>query len=158
MEERKITMRRVFTAIPVLGFAYSRSKIAEDLEANVQLIITHLIKLWRYPDAADANHWSQEIYNFLHRVGRLKGSNKYPTADFIMKNTYEVNKSDISKWLSHVSRVYDEDYTSIRTDTKLMNERIKSYFEWLAKMLSADGQVFSKDVYSKLRELDFKVG
>ena len=150
-------MRKAFRAIPILGFAYSRSKVAEDLEANVRSIIRHLIKLWRYPDSGSVSHWRQEVYSFLYEVGRLKGSNKYPSANFIMKNTYEVNKSDISKWLSGVSRIYDGkvESTSIRNDIDLMNERIKEYFKWLADVLSTDGYVFPEDVYSKLKELEF---
>lgn len=150
-------MKKYFRAIPILGFSYSRSKIAEDLEDNVQPIMTHLIKLWRYPNSDSVSHWRQEIYNFLNRTRRLKGSNKYPSANFIMKNTYDVNKSDISKWLNGVSRVYDGKFepTSIRNDADLMNERIKEYFKWLADVLSVDGYVFPEDVYSKLKELEF---
>lgn len=150
-------MRKYFRAIPILGFAYSRSKIAEDLEANVRSIIRHLIKLWRYPHAAEVNHWRQEVYSFLYEVGRLKGSNKYPSVEFIMKNTYNVNKSDIPKWFNGVSRTYDGKFESldIRDDVDLMNKRIKEYFEWLADALSTDGYVFPEDVYSKLKELGF---
>lgn len=150
-------MKQYFRAIPILGFVYSRSKIAEELEDNVQPIISHLIKLWRYPDAAEVNHWRQEVYNFLNRTRRLKGLNKYPSAEFIMKNTYDVNKSDISKWVNGISKAYDEDFdsTSIRIDVELMNERIKEYFEWLAAELSIDGYVISRNVYSKLKELEF---
>lgn len=150
-------MKQYFRAIPIFGFAYSRSKIAEDLEANVRSIIRHLIKLWRYPYSDSVSHWRQEVYGFLYEVGRLKGSNKYPSSNFIMKNTYEVNKSDISKWLNGVSRVYDNKFesTGIRNDVDLMNTRIKEYFEWLAATLSVDGYVFPEDVYAKLKELEF---
>jgi hypothetical protein len=150
-------MGKSFRAIPIFGFAYSRSKIAEDLEANVRNIIMHLIKLWRYPNALEVNHWRQEVYNFLNQVGRLKSSNKYPSVNFIMKNTFDVNKPDIPKWLNSISHVYDEDFesTGIREDTELMSERIKEYFEWLASKLSDEGNVFSKYVYSKLKELEF---
>ena len=150
-------MRKYFRAVPILGFAYSRSKIAENLEDNVQPIMLHLIKLWRYPNAVEVSHWRQEVYNFLNRTRRLKGSNKYPSVEFIMKNTYNINKSDISKWFNTISRVYDSDFesSSIRTDVELMNKRIKEYFEWLATELSSEGYVFSKDVYSKLKELGF---
>ena len=73
-----------------------------------------------------------------------------------MNNTYEINKRDISRWLSSITRIYDEDYHIVREDVDLLQSRIQDYFEWLSDMLSLQGFVFDIQIYDQLDYLGFK--
>lgn len=139
----------------ILGFATRRSDIAAAIEENTRELITHLIKLWIFSDVEDCDHWKQEVYNFLHRVPRLKGSKKFPSKKFILNNTIEINRSNISALLRIVITDYGDCYTQQQKLYPTMELRIDFYFEWLADELSRYGQVARNDVYAKLSELGF---
>ena len=139
----------------ILGFSHRKSDIAAMIEENTREIIQHLIKLWLYPDAETCNHWKQEVYGFLYRVPRLKGSNKFPSKKFILKNTIDVNRQNITSLLRIVLADYGHSYAQCRQRYATMQTHIEYYFEWLAEELSKHGKVARKSVYSKLSELGF---
>lgn len=139
----------------ILGFATRKSDIAAALEEDTRELIEHLIKLWIFPNAEDCNHWKQEVYNFLYRVPRLKGSNKFPSKKFILHNTIDVNADNISALLRIVISDYTNRYEQRRSTYSTMEERILLYFDWLAEELSTSGKVARADVYAKLAELEF---
>lgn len=135
---------------------YNRSKVAEDLENNVSAVIRNLIQIWRYPCSTEIEDWRYAVYRLLHSVRKLKYPKRYPSSKFIMNNTYEINKRDISRWLSSITRIYDEDYHIVREDVDLLQSRIQDYFEWLSDMLSLQGFVFDIQIYDQLDYLGFK--
>lgn len=139
----------------ILGFATKKSDVAAMIEENTRELIQHLIKLWLFPDAKDCNHWKQEVYNFLCRVPRLKRSNKFPSKKFILDNTINVNRDNISTLLRIVITDYGDCYAQQQKLYSTMELHIDFYFEWLADELSRYGQVARNDVYAKLHELGF---
>jgi hypothetical protein len=139
----------------IFGFANRKSDVAAMIEENTREVIEHLIKLWLFPDAEDCNHWKQEVYNFLYRVPRLKGSNKFPSKKFILKNTIDVNRRSITSLLRIVLTDYGDSYAQVRQRYATMQTHIEYYFEWLAEELSKHGEVARNDVYSELSKLGF---
>ena len=139
----------------VFGFATKRADLADSLESNVREIIKHLIKLWIYPEDVNVHHWKQEIYNFLHKVPKLRGSKKYPTEAFILKNTIDVNYKDIDHLVYIVMSNHMNKQILIYDVSDEMKESIVEYFEWLAKNLSTYGEVSRVDLYNKLKRLGF---
>lgn len=148
-------MKQYFRAIPILGFAHSRSDVIKHLEQNVIEIFQHLVKLWRYPDALEVPHWRTEIYNFLHKVHTFKSNNKRPSAEFIFQNTFGRDEQYIDTAIKQVSKRYDRNYKCIQEDTELLHRRIQMYFEWLSEELSSTGVALPEDIYEKLEELGF---
>lgn len=151
-------MKKIFTAVPIFGFAHSRADVIKHLEQNVVEIFQHLIKLWRYPNAEEVRHWRGEVYGFLHKVDTFKFNNKRPSAKFIFDNTYGRDNQYIENAIKQVARRYDDSYSDIWQDTNLLQLRIELYFEWLSEELAINGNVFPEDVYEKLQELGFGHG
>lgn len=147
-------MKKIFTAVPVLGFAYSRSKVAEKLDAPMMEVCLHLIKLWRYPNSENVDHWKQEVYNLFHRTYTLKSNNKYPKAKFIFDSTYVKNKDKLRDWSDLIAEDYGPaqyiERTNYSWDTAIYN-----YFDWLSNYLSEHGVVLQNTLYAKLKELGF---
>lgn len=148
-------MEKYFRAIPILGFAHSRSDIIRQLEQNVIEIFQHLVKLWRYPDAQEVSHWRTEVYNFLHKVHTFKSNNKRPSAKFIFENTYGRDRQYIDTAIKQVSKRYDRNFSCIREDIDLLRNRIERYFKWLSEELASNGVALPEDIYETLEELGF---
>lgn len=146
--------------IYIRSFAFSQSKIAEQLHAPMKKIIEHLLYIVLSPNAPTVHHWCSEIYGFLNYVGKLDRKNKFPKESQIYEWTY--------------GRMQD-----LVTDEKFMNVMIKSatkkenfsvsitnrdimakldyvcvqYFTWLSKELSTVGIVDSDDVESTILKI-----
>ena len=98
-------------------YAMSRKKsdIAAYIEEGTQEIILHLIKLYMYPESNNVHHWRREVANFLNNVPRMKGSNKYPSAQFILKNSWSVNADKFEVWYNIVRDDYGPSKYDINT-------------------------------------------
>lgn len=148
-------MKKLFKVIPILGFAYSRSKIAEKLDEPMMEVCLHLIKLWRYPCSNNVNHWKQEVYNLFHRTYTLKSNNKYPKSKFIFDSTYGKNKDKLQDWVELIDEEYGPASNLIREDFVSLDKAIYKYFDWISSYLSEHGTVLPSTLYRKLQELGF---
>lgn len=143
--------RFVYSSEYIFSMSQSRKDVAAELEQLTRPLVQHLIKLWLYPSSPSANHWKQEVYNLLHNVSRLRGTNKFPTSSFIMKNTIDVNSSSIPIWVE----IIQDDYDKVECSISELVIAVKEYYAWLAKKLSQQGEVSRTAIYNKLSELKF---
>ena len=143
--------RFVYASEYIFSMSQSRKDVAAELEQITRPLVQHLIKLWLYPNSSSANHWKQEIYNLLHNVSRLRGTNKFPTSSFILKNTIDVNSSSIPIWVE----IIQDDYDKVECSTPELVIAVKEYYAWLANKLSQQGEVSRTAIYNKLSELKF---
>lgn len=141
-------MRTYISAMPV-----NQQSLGYQL-FNASLPLTeHLAKLYLFPNLDYRSHWKKEIWNFIHRVPKLKNNNKYPEAEFIFEqisgyadDSYTTIESVLSEYSQH---------TPERVDGDELEEMLVEYFTWLSDELSASGEVSAIDVYNKLDEIGF---
>ena len=112
----------------------------------------HLVKLYLFPDSINVDHWKQEVWNFVHQVPRLKGSNKYPSAKLIF--------SCLSTYLDEVENTADlmrSEYplTATRSDYTHAEEMIAEYIESVSAILAKQGKINSSEVYMLLDKFGF---
>ena len=140
-------------------YAYKRRQIEDRLYESTDKIIEHLIKLYLMPTHESANHWKREIYSFLNKVDKLKGSNKRPTQSQIYTWTFGNKEDTIDNYfvrgmLDTINYDYNENIkinlNKFRTD---IIDICKSYFMWLAKELSVKGIITPQQVYIKLERI-----
>ena len=146
--------RYIYTAEQILAFSKNKIDVAADLEEMTRPIIEHLMKLRLFPNTQYCNHWRNEIAGFLFSVPRLKQNNKFPSKEFILNNTIDMNNDSVDNCLDVVQKEYSSLEIQPFDYDELIND-IYSYFDWLAEELSSKGRVAKTDIVSKLEELRF---
>jgi hypothetical protein len=73
----------------ISGFADSRNQIKTELRSVTKIVMNHLIKVFLYPNVQEQNHWKREIAQSLNDISKQKGKNRFPTAKFLLQNTWE---------------------------------------------------------------------
>lgn len=136
----------------IVAMSYDREKIRDILISGGKQTALHLTKLVVFPNASTHNHWKKEVYNFLHDVSRLKGSNKYPKEKFIF--------DAISGWDdvadNLIIEVQDEEQDLVpdhNVDARKLEAMLLAYHKWAAHKLSTNGILTRNEVYAKIDEL-----
>lgn len=136
-------------------FCQSRrsSDIGADLEQHTCPVIQALIQLYLYPTATTRNHWRREVWANLHSIDLIKGSNKLPKRNFILKNTIAPNMKFLK---SIVASVIDKEFkfSPIPIDYNNLSGLIDNYFDWLAERLSSTRYISPTEVYNKLESIE----
>lgn len=128
-----------------------RADVRNELKYAGEQIALHLLKLLMYPDAQERNHWKQEIYAFLHKVPKLKKTNKWPEQEFIFEavSVYD----DVVDNLILEVQDEEEQLTPINIDVVKAQQVLIEYHSWIAQELSQYGILRRQSVYDKLDEL-----
>lgn len=114
-------------------------------------IVIHLMKLCMYPDNLSCSHWISEIWTFLNHVDKLKGKNKFPDKDFILKCIWsDIDYNDIVGWQRGLIKEYGPGQ---QLDIINVYDKCDDYMHWLSDNLSSSGYVSKSHVYHKLHEL-----
>lgn len=83
----------------VCGMSKSAKDIRKSLSGKSEGIVTHLMRLYKYPENSSVNHWRGEVFNFINSVPTVKGYSRFPQpqwlADVIWDN---IDYNDISMW------------------------------------------------------------
>lgn len=127
----------------IKGMSDTRGNIASILDDNALIVISHIIKLYSYPDNQSKNHWIEEIYSAIHRVKTLKSNHKYPSADFIFKSMWE--DSNYRRFDKEYSIIM-EDYGESDVSKSYVKSLVLNYLHWLADNLSEYGAVSMTEV------------
>lgn len=146
--------------IYITAQAMQKRDIETKFAVKISDTVEHLFKLYLMPNHSSRNHWEGEIFGFIHKVEKLKRTNRYPSAQEIYKWTYDkvqdivTDKKQMSIEIRDVCERYNMDITiPIEEIMNAFNELCVDYFHWLADRLSTDGSVTSRDVYAKLDSL-----
>lgn len=143
-------MRR-FVKVPVLGMSKDMKTLKKSLEGKSSGIITHMMRLYKYPENDSVNHWKSEIFNFIHSVPTLKDKSKYPDKKWPQSVIWDsIDYNDISMWERGMIKKYGQ---GVKLFTLDFYDMCYSYIEWLSEMLSENGDVSRDEVYQKLEEL-----
>lgn len=137
----------------IYAMSGSRKDVGAEIEQGTRELIKHLIKLRLYPESESVNHWRIEVAEKLHRVSKLRISNKYPSVQFILDNSLRVHKNRIQRYITIVRCDYGD--PQIDYDNKRLHRDIEMYFYWLAIKLSKYGEAAYPSIYRKLEDMGF---
>lgn len=132
----------------ILCFADDRKTVKAELKSNACELFKTLVKLYLYPNHESVSHWKQEIAAFLNRVSKLKGSNKLPSKEFILKNTWSIYEDLVPNMVKPTIEDYGP--TEVKINVIELHSKCKLYFDWIAEELSSNGLVSNKSIYEKL--------
>ena len=135
--------------------AMKKVDLASSIEEKTIPTMNALAQLYYFPNSENQNHWRQEVWANFHRISRLKRSNKLPSFDFIMLNTFECNKDQLNVVKNFViskESKYEPDPDRLNNDS-MFRDLVQDYFEWLADRFSQVVQISNDEVYEKLEEL-----
>ena len=93
------------------------------------------------------------MWTNLHSIDLIKGSNKLPKRNFILKNTIVPNMKFLR---SLVASVIDKEFkfSPIPIDYNNLSGLIDNYFDWLAERLSSTRYISPTEVYNKLESIE----
>ena len=134
----------------VRSFAETKKDMHRYLADRADVIIEHLIKIFLYPDVQECNHWKQEVAAVLKKVPKLKNSNEFPSAAFIVDNSWMVWEDQFDRSVEVTKLEMKEQPENIDNDT--LYDAVNEYFHWLSKEISKYGSVVSNNIYN---EIDF---
>lgn len=135
--------------------AMKKSDLAGDIEEKTIPVMNALAQLYYFPNNENKNHWRQEVWANFHRISRLKRTNKLPSFDFIMLNTFECNKDQlkvVKRFVISKESKYEPDPDRLNNDS-MFKDLVQDYFEWLASKFSQVVQISNDEIYQKLEEL-----
>jgi hypothetical protein len=138
-------------------YAKAKNTMEQELQAKVDVILEHLIKLILMPDNETYKHWQGEIAGQLHTVHKLKGKNKYPTYKQLYDWTYIYALDEITDIMRLKMQIknleMDYNFNPTMNATQLsnkLNDVCICYFDWLCHELSEKGFVSNTQIYRKL--------
>lgn len=135
----------------IFGMSKNLKSIRNQLTGQSGGIVTHLMKLYKYPDSSAVNHWRGEIFGFIHSISTVKGKNSYPSSDWLFNTIWDnIDYNDIGCWEVGMNKQYG---LGIAIKSVIFYELCQNYIRWLSNMLSEYGQVSRQQVYDKLKEL-----
>lgn len=137
--------------IYIRAMSEDQKSIQSELKSHSEQLDEHIIRLMLYPDSEYVPHWKQEIWNFLHKVDKLKGKNKFPKASFIQKSISTHN--DMIEEFRGLVEDIESELTPVEIDTQTIIAVLEAYQKWISEKLSAQGVVKRSEVYAKLDEL-----
>lgn len=137
--------------IYIRGMSEHRSKIYDNLVAASEQVDLHIIKLMMYPKSDSYDHWIHEIWSFLHKVDRLRGTHKYPKYKFIY-HALSVHNDIVDNLMKLV--VSEEGKSpQVQCSESSVLRVLTDYQSWASNELSSSGILLPDSVRSKLEEL-----
>lgn len=138
-------------------YAKRSNEIGQDISSKSEQIIIHLLKIFYYRDNEElVEHWTGELWDFLHRVAKLKNTKKFPTKDFILYHlwlgTEDTFEDDLPDYISSLNRRYSKKLGKINIDSKVMSF-CRDYCEWISEILSNKGSLSSDEIFNKINSM-----
>lgn len=138
----------------------TQKAVESELKAKADLVIEHIIKVIAMPEHQSVKHWKKEIVMFIHKVNKLKRTNKWPTAQQIFNWTYGKWADELHSdgWIQgELDALCFEYDLEAELDADNYAESIlavcEGYFHKLADELSAKGSISPQIMYDALDEL-----
>lgn len=128
----------------IFAMSHSKKEVKDKILSVSDVLAEHLVKVSLMPDSSNVSHWKDEIYSFLNRVPKLKGSNKYPSYNSLIRCISSDNDIlDNIIWQVCSDYSLDNDICNVASAFTVVAE----YQDWLAKHLSNTGAVTRKMVH-----------
>lgn len=136
----------------IVAMAESQSRIYDKLVDASDQINLHLAKLVLFSDSEYVPHWKKEIFAFLHRVDRLKGSKKWPKEKMIMR-ALSTHDDTAEQYMMLAMDDESELAVSGIITVSDIERAFFSYHAWLAKELSINGMITRSSAYEELNNI-----
>lgn len=141
----------------LLEMAYNIKDIYRKIDDKIEIVIKHLILCIIFSEVSNEtlDHWKAEVYNNIHRMWKVKGTNKLPTYTQLKTNC-------IDTWSDSLLTSLDNEIKSLSKIENLMitnynidklYECIINYFEWLFTKLSKTESIDYTNIYNKIDDL-----
>lgn len=140
--------------IRVFEFAKRKRDLSDWIEDKTLSVIDALAQLYAFPNTQYVNHWRKEVWSNFNRVKRLSGRKKIPSKKFILDSSWEINKDYTDICLDSMIQKESELTPRSEIDYSEFYEKVESYFDWLAEILSKKMIVSPNEVYAELENLD----
>lgn len=129
----------------------SNRSLRNSLSGKSRNLITCLISLYKYPESLSRNSWRSKVFNLIHSIPSLDGTDKFPEFDDLVKILW--NEIDYDSISAIDADITERSGVGRQVDVVQFSNVCKNYIHWLATQLSSTGSVFRYQVYAKLREL-----
>jgi hypothetical protein len=145
----------------IYGFADTPKEIERSLMDKAGNIIDHLLYIILAPNTSTVNHWAHEIYAFISRVPKLKGKNKYPSAEQLYAWTYLKWRDSFidndTTMLRIIQAAQQEENIPGDFDIDIVRNNLDyactEYFTWLCVELSANGRITPDIAKTEISEI-----
>lgn len=136
----------------IVGMSKSKSDLGSWIEDHTWPVMVALTQLYLFPYGPRV-HWRKEVWEKFDRMHLFRHNNKLPDAEFILANSWNVNKPFVEDAIQYAIDK-EEDY-SPRDDINIyeLSSIMQSYFEWVASILSEHVALQKDDVLTKLDDL-----
>ena len=134
----------------ILAMAFDRQSLINKLYDSSSNL-THLIKLYLFPNSTNVNHWRQEVWSSLSRMPKLASTKKLPDKKLIY-SCVSGFVDEIPELVDYMKNNYSDEVVE-RFDIDELTEKVENYLHWISEKLSVSVVVLPDDVYSKLKEL-----
>lgn len=115
-------------------------------------VMVALAQLYLFPQGT-RRHWRTEVWEKLSQMYKLKLNNKLPSAQFILKYSWELNKQNVSSALKYAK---SKEHELKPKDSEVYGEFyqiVEDYFIWLANELSQKDKLYLPEVLEELDRL-----
>lgn len=141
----------------LLEMAYNIKDIYRKIDDKIEIVIKHLILCIVFSEVSGEtlDHWKYEVYSNMHRMWKVKGTNKLPT--FIQLKTNCIDTwsdsllTSLDNEIKSLSKIENLMITNYNTDK--LYECIINYFEWLFTKLSKTESIDYTNIYNKIDDL-----
>lgn len=136
----------------IAGMSMKRKELAAWIENHTFQTIVALAQLYLFP-MGNRVHWRKRVWEKFSRMYPLRSNGKLPSAQFILDNSWGMNK----RWAKNALQYTidkEEDYEP-RKDAQFQEfyQIVDDYFNWLADRLSQENQLSLKEVLDELDRL-----
>lgn len=135
----------------VYAMSIKRSDLGDWIDNHTFQVMVALAQLYLFP-TGNRVHWRKEVWEKFSRMYRLKHSNKLPSADFILQNSWGRNKHNVNNALNYAIDKEDS-YTPKSYTYDEFYQIVEDYFMWLASQLSQNETLRLSDVKEELNSL-----
>lgn len=141
----------------LLEMAYNIKDIYRKIDDKIEIVIKHLILCIVFSEVSGEtlDHWKSEVYNNIHRMWKVKGTNKLPTYTQLKTNCIDTWSDSLLQSLDNeiksLSKIENLMITNYNTDK--LYECIINYFEWLFTKLSKTESIDYTNIYNKIDDL-----
>lgn len=136
----------------ILGMSMKRGDLGDWIDNHTFQVIVALAQLYLFPEG-NRIHWRKEVWEKFSRIYTLKRSNKLPSAQFILDNSWNKYKGRIARILQYAEDKEDS-YTPIKSATVSEFYQIaEDYFYWLADSFSRNQELLLSEVKEELDRL-----
>lgn len=136
----------------ILGMSMSRGDLADWIDNHTYQTLVALAQLYLFP-SGNRVHWRKEVWEKFSRVYTLKRTNKLPSAQFILDNSWNKHKPRLARIMQYAADKEDEYTPARKTTIDEFYQIAEDYFYWLADSLSREPEVLLSEVKEELDRL-----